>query len=157
MARRGLLHLLIDSPGIKAEGEGKWNARRHGGTKRRPWRNIHLGVDEQALEIRAIEVTGRQGRGGSMLPELLGQILTSVEIGSVTADGAYDTRKSHDAVARTAARRRSSRRAGTPSHGTLRPQEPSPATRLCELRNISAAPSGENGPAITAEAAPRQR
>jgi hypothetical protein len=34
-----------------------------------------------------------------MLPDLLGQIPANVEIGSVTADGAYDTRKCHDAVA----------------------------------------------------------
>jgi len=31
----GPLHLLIDSTGIKVEGEGEWNARKHGGTKRR--------------------------------------------------------------------------------------------------------------------------
>ena len=34
-----------------------------------------------------------------MLPELPSQIPADVEIGSVTADGAYDTRKCHDAVA----------------------------------------------------------
>ncbi len=28
-------HLLIDSTGIKVEGEGEWNARNHGGPKRR--------------------------------------------------------------------------------------------------------------------------
>ena len=27
----GPLHLLIDSKGIKAEGESEWNARKHGG------------------------------------------------------------------------------------------------------------------------------
>ena len=27
----GPLNLLIDSTGIKAEGEGEWNARKHGG------------------------------------------------------------------------------------------------------------------------------
>ncbi len=32
---RGPLHLLIDSTGIKVEGEGEWNARKHGGAKRR--------------------------------------------------------------------------------------------------------------------------
>ncbi len=53
----GPLHLLIDSTGIKAEGEGEWNARKHGGPKRRLWRKIHIGIDEQTLEIRAIEVT----------------------------------------------------------------------------------------------------
>jgi hypothetical protein len=30
----GPLHLLVDSTGIKVEGEGEWNARKHGGAKR---------------------------------------------------------------------------------------------------------------------------
>jgi len=54
---QGPLHLLIDSTGIKVEGEGEWNARKHGGAKRRVWRKVHLGIDEQTLEIRAVEVT----------------------------------------------------------------------------------------------------
>src|SRR6056297_1396030 len=53
----GPLNLLIDSTGIKAEGEGEWHGRKHGGSKHRLWRKIHLGVDEQTLEIRAIEIT----------------------------------------------------------------------------------------------------
>jgi hypothetical protein len=53
----GPLHLLIDSTGIKVEGEGEWNARKHGGTRRRVWRKIHIGIDEQTLEIRAAELT----------------------------------------------------------------------------------------------------
>jgi hypothetical protein len=31
----GPLHLLVDSSGIKVEGEGEWNARKHGGSKPR--------------------------------------------------------------------------------------------------------------------------
>jgi len=57
---RGLqvpLHLLTHSTGIKVEGEREWNARKHGGTKRRVWRKIHIGIDEQTLEIRAAEFT----------------------------------------------------------------------------------------------------
>jgi len=108
---KGPLNLLIDSTGIKAEGEGEWHARKHGGAKRRSplslgpmarhgsRRKIHIGVDEQTLEIRAIEVTGSHIGDAPMLPELLDQIRADVEIGSVTADGAYDTRKCHDAVA----------------------------------------------------------
>ncbi|SEB10296.1 Transposase DDE domain-containing protein [Rubrimonas cliftonensis] len=34
-----------------------------------------------------------------MLPELLGQIAPHHEVARVTADGAYDTRKCHDAIA----------------------------------------------------------
>lgn len=95
----GPLHLLIDSTGLKVEGEGEWHARKHGGPKRRVWRKIHLGIDEHTLEVRAIEVTTSDVGDAPMLPKLLDQIPPEQEIGSVTADGAYDTRKCHDAIA----------------------------------------------------------
>ena len=95
----GPLHLLIDSTGIKAEGEGEWNARKHGGSKRRRWRKIHIGIDEQTLEIRVIEATSSSIGDAPVLPDLINQIPPDEEIGSVTADGAYDTRKCHDAIA----------------------------------------------------------
>ena len=95
----GPLHRLVDSTGIKAEGEGEWNARKHGGPKRRLWRKIHIGIDEETLEIRAIEVTSGSIGDAPMLPDLLNQIPPDQEVGSVTADGAYDTRKCHDAIA----------------------------------------------------------
>lgn len=96
---KGPLHLLIDSTGIKAEGEGEWHARKHGGPKRRVWRKIHLGIDEQTLEVRAVEITGSHIGDAPVLPDLLDQIPADQEIGSVTADGACDTRKCHDAIA----------------------------------------------------------
>ena len=95
----GPLHLLIDSTGIKVEGEGEWNARKHGGPKRRVWRKIHLGIDEETLEVRAVEITGSHIGDAPVLPDLLNQIPADETIGSVTADGAYDTRKCHDAIA----------------------------------------------------------
>jgi hypothetical protein len=95
----GPLHLLIDSTGIKVEGEGEWNARKHGGAKRRVWRKIHIGIDEKSLEIRAAEFTTSDIGDAPMLPELLDQIPPEQEIASVTADGAFDTRKCHDAIA----------------------------------------------------------
>lgn len=93
----GPLHLLIDSTGYKFEGE--WSARKHGGTKRRVWRKIHIGIDEKTLEIRAAEFTTSDVGDAPMLPELLDQIPPDQEIAGVTADGAFDTRKCHDAIA----------------------------------------------------------
>jgi hypothetical protein len=107
----GPLHLLVDSTGIEVEGEGEWNARKHGGTKRRARhcprtnggqgsrRKIHIGIDEKTLEIRAAEFTTSDVGDAPMLPELLDQIPPEQEIASVTADGAFDTRKCHDAIA----------------------------------------------------------
>lgn len=99
----GALHLLVDSTGIKVEGEGEWHTRKHGGSKRRVWRKIHLGIDEETLEICAIEVTGNSIGDAPILPNLLNQIPPDQMIGSVTADGAYDTRKCHDAIAKRSA------------------------------------------------------
>jgi transposase len=96
---KGPLHLLIDRTGIKVEGEGEWNARKHGGPKRRVWRKIHIGNDEQTLEVRAVEITGSNTGDTPMLPYLLNQIPRDQQIGSVTADSAYDTRQCHNAIA----------------------------------------------------------
>ena len=49
--------------------------------------------------MRAVEVTSSNVGDAPTLPELLGQIPPDQTIGSVTADGAYDTRKCHEAVA----------------------------------------------------------
>jgi Transposase DDE domain len=84
----GALHLLIDSTGIKAEGEGEWFARKHGPSKPRQWRKVHLGIDADTLEIRVIEVTGSRIGDAPMLPELLNQISADQPIGKVSADGA---------------------------------------------------------------------
>ena len=95
----GPLHLLIDATGIKAEGEGEWNARKHGGSKKRLWRKLHLGMDEETLEIRAVGVTTSNVGDAPMLPDLLEQIPPDQEIATVTADGAYDTRRCHNVIA----------------------------------------------------------
>ena len=95
----GPLTLLIDSTGINAESKGEWNARKHGGRTRRIWRKMHIGIDEATLEVRAIEVTTGNVGDAPMLPGLLSQIPSDQEIGSMTGDGAYDTRKCHDAMA----------------------------------------------------------
>lgn len=107
---KGPLHLLVDSTGIKVRGEGEWHARKHGGARRRVWRKVHLGIDEATMEVRAIEITDshvgdgegkrhRSERSPNVLPDLIGQIPANEEIGSVTADGAYDTRGCHEAIA----------------------------------------------------------
>ena len=51
------LHMLADSTGIKFLGEGEWKTKKHGAKRRRQWRKVHLGIDAQTLQIRAIAVT----------------------------------------------------------------------------------------------------
>jgi hypothetical protein len=63
------------------------------------WRKIHIGIDEKTLEIRAAEFTTSDVGDAPMLPELLARIPPGQEIATVTADGAFDTRKCHGAIA----------------------------------------------------------
>lgn len=56
--------------------------------KRRVRRMFQIGIDEQTLEIRAVEITGSNTGDAPMLPHLLYQIPHDQVIGSVTADGA---------------------------------------------------------------------
>jgi len=51
------------------------------------------------LEIRAVEVTSSAIGDAPILPDLLNQISPDEKITCVTADGAYDTRACHDAIA----------------------------------------------------------
>jgi hypothetical protein len=98
LSRSGL-HLLIDSTGVKMLGEGEWKIRKHGADYRGQWRTVHFGVDAQTMEIRAIEITDNAIGDTPMLPQLLAQIPEDALLHSVSADGAYDTRACHEAVA----------------------------------------------------------
>lgn len=93
------LHLLVDSTGVKMLGEGEWKTKKHGAEYRRQWRKVHLGIDAETLEIRAIEVTSNRVGDAQVLPDLLDQVPRGERINSVSGDGAYDTKKVHAAIA----------------------------------------------------------
>jgi hypothetical protein len=107
----GPLNLLVDSTGIKFLGDGEWQARKHGIEGRRQslpgngllanrerGRKVHLAMDTATSDIRAVEFTPSSDGDSPVLPELLDQIPECEQIGSVTADGAYDTRPCHTAI-----------------------------------------------------------
>jgi len=94
----GPLNLLVDSTGIKFLGDGEWQARKHGVQGRRQWRKVHLAMDTATSDIRAVEFTPSSDGDSPVLPELLDQIPEGEQIATVTADGAYDTRRCHAAI-----------------------------------------------------------
>jgi hypothetical protein len=52
-----------------------------GGPRRCLWRKMHIGIDEQTLEIRAIEVASSSIGDAPVLPDLLNRIPPDQEIG----------------------------------------------------------------------------
>ena len=97
-SRGGPLHLVIDSTGLKVLGEGEWKVRKHGADKRRVWRKVHLAIDADSHEVRAVQMTDHRHGDGEILPDLLAQ-LPEEQIAVISGDGAYDTRTAYAASA----------------------------------------------------------
>ncbi|WP_454727782.1 MULTISPECIES: IS5 family transposase [Cupriavidus] len=93
------LHLVVDSTGVKLFGEGEWKVRKHGYSKRRSWRKVHLGLDVKTGQVRAALMTHRDVDDASVLPNLLDQIPADEDIEVLGGDGAYDTKAGHAAIA----------------------------------------------------------
>jgi len=93
------LHLVVDSTGVKLYGEGEWKVRKHGYSKRRTWRKVHLGLDAKTGQVRAALMTHQDVDDASVLPGLLDQIPADEPIETIGGDGAYDTKRCHAAIA----------------------------------------------------------
>jgi hypothetical protein len=96
MPKQGARHVVVDSTGVKVYGEGEWKTRQHGISKRRTWRKLHLGVDEETGEIVAMVVTTNDMADGEVLEDILEQIEGKIE--QVSTDGAYDHRHCYDEI-----------------------------------------------------------
>jgi hypothetical protein len=93
------VHLVVDSTGVKLYGEGEWKVRKHGYSKRRTWRKVHLGLDVKTGQVRAALMTHQDVDDASVLPGLLAQIPADEPIDTIGGDGAYDTKHCHAAIA----------------------------------------------------------
>src|SRR5205085_12086166 len=82
------VHLLVDSTGLKLSGAGEWLVEKHGTSRRRSWRKLHIGVDADTGRIVATALTTNDVDDGSQVGPLLDQI--DDPIASMTGDGAYD-------------------------------------------------------------------
>ena len=85
------IFVVVDSTGLKVYGEGEWKTRKHGVSKRRTWRKLHLGVDEKTGFIHA-QVLTENGKGdgdAQQVESMLDQIESPID--KFSGDGAYDT------------------------------------------------------------------
>ncbi len=92
----GELHLIVDSTGLKLRGAGEWLFEKHGTTKRRAWRKLHIGIDAGNGEIVAFDLTDKDVDDASHVPALLDQLTQAPA--SFMADGAYDRAATYDAI-----------------------------------------------------------
>lgn len=70
----GLIDVVVDSTGLKFFGEGEWKMRKHGKSKRRTWRKLHLAVPPDTHEIEAETLTENSCDDASQVDGLLDQV-----------------------------------------------------------------------------------
>jgi len=93
---KGCMNLVLDSTGLKVYGEGEWKVRKHGYSKHRTWRKLHVGANPDNGEIQVAVLTGNSTTDDAVVKEMLAQIEQTLL--SCAADGAYDKRKVYDAL-----------------------------------------------------------
>ena len=84
----GELRLIVDSTGLKLRGAGEWLFEKHGTSKRRTWRKLHVGIDADNGQIVAFDLTGKEIDDASHVEPLLEQLDDAPA--SFMGDGAYD-------------------------------------------------------------------
>jgi len=92
----GPIDVVVDSTGLKVFGEGEWKMRKHGKSKRRTWRKLHLAVNPQTHEIEAETLTENSCDDASQVDDLLDQ--ATGKIGRFYGDGAYDKWKVYETL-----------------------------------------------------------
>lgn len=93
---KGRMNLVLDSTGLKIYGEGEWKVRKHGYSKHRTWRKLHLGANPANGEIQAVVLTENSISDDTVVKNMLAQIDQTLL--ACVADGAYDKRKVYDAL-----------------------------------------------------------
>src|SRR5438874_4317713 len=58
------VHLLVDSTGLKLCGAGEWLVEKHGTSRRRSWRKLHIGVDADTGRVVAAALTTNDAGDG---------------------------------------------------------------------------------------------
>jgi len=74
---------------LKIYGEGEWKTRKHGISKRRTWRKLHIGLCAETQSVVGAGLTTNDIGDCEVFGDLLDTI--DAPIASVYGDGAYDT------------------------------------------------------------------
>lgn len=85
------IHIVFDSTGLKVYGEGEWKVRKHGWSRHRTWRKMHLAINADTSDIEAVTLTGNDVDDATEVGPLLDQV--TGKIASARGDGAYDKKK----------------------------------------------------------------
>jgi hypothetical protein len=91
------LNVVFDSTGVKVFGEGEWKVRKHGYSKRRTWRKVHVGMCADSGQVVVSAMTSNNVSDDEAMIHMI-EALEGVPLGDILGDGAYDTTDCREAI-----------------------------------------------------------
>ena len=81
--------ISLDSTGLKIHGQGEWNRKKHAQKDRREWVKMHLAIDNESMQILAVESTADDVHDCEVFDLLIDSIPSQID--KVLGDGSYGT------------------------------------------------------------------
>lgn len=94
-SRSEIVHLVIDSAGVKVVGEDEWHIIEHDKERHRTWRKLSLAVGAKTHEITCSNLSPDNVTEAEVSPKFIRN--THPKISSAKVDGTYDTPLCHNA------------------------------------------------------------
>lgn len=91
------LNVIFDSTGLKVFGEGEWKVRKHGYSKRRTWRKVHVGMCADSGQVVVSALTSNSVSDDEAMIRMM-EALEGIPLGDILGDGAYDTTDCREAI-----------------------------------------------------------
>lgn len=91
------INVVFDSTGVKVFGEGEWKVRKHGYSKRRTWRKVHVGMCVDSGQVLVSAVSSNNVTDEEAMIHMM-EALEGIPLGDVLGDGAYDTIDCREAI-----------------------------------------------------------
>jgi len=91
------LNVVFDSTGVKVFGEGEWKVKKHGWSKHRTWRKVHVGMCADSGQVVVSAMSTNNVSDDEAMIQMM-SALDGIPLGDAIGDGAYDTTDCRDAI-----------------------------------------------------------
>ena len=88
--------IAVDSTGLKIYGAGEWCETKHGLSRRRQWRKLHITLNTSTLEVVEASLTDNSVGDSTEAKNHIGNV--GANINEILGDGAYDCQAIYHAI-----------------------------------------------------------
>lgn len=95
LSRNENVCVLVDSTGIKVQGESEWYMKKHQKLTRQKWKKLHLAIDHSNQQILGVKTTNSYVHDATHFGDLIDDIDSEIDVDTIIGDGSYSLHTSH--------------------------------------------------------------